>query len=93
MPSRKPRTVVSLDHMHPLAQLIIAMPFVILFALIVAAFMRQENQRLHRIDAANRRRHPAHQMPVYRPVPLVRAQRPDKEAGVHRDPPPVHRTA
>jgi hypothetical protein len=46
--------------MDPVLQLIIVMPFVLLFALIVAAFMREENERFHNTEAAYRRRHAFH---------------------------------
>jgi hypothetical protein len=72
--------------MDPLLQLIIVMPFVILFALIVAALTRQENQRFHDTEAAYQRRHVAHRAQVHSPVRSVRAQ-PDKESvEVHHEP-------
>jgi hypothetical protein len=52
--------------MDPLLQLLIVLPFVILFALIVAALTRQENQRLHFLQAAYRRRRADHQTQIRR---------------------------
>ena len=77
--------------MDPLLQLIVVMPSVILFALVIAAFMREENERFHIVEAAYRRRHAAHEMRVHFPVRSVRTQRPHEEpVEVYREPPVRH---
>jgi hypothetical protein len=43
--------------MDVLAQLLIVIPYVALFAVVVAALARQENERFHSLEAAYRRRH------------------------------------
>jgi hypothetical protein len=80
--------------MDPVLQLIIVMPFVLLFALIVAAFMREENERFHNTEAAYRRRHPAQEMRVHSPVRSVPTQRPREESAELEDvPAPVRHAA
>jgi hypothetical protein len=76
--------------MDPVLQLIIVMPFVLLFALIVAAFMRQENEQFHIVQAAYRRRHAAQQTQAPSPVRLVRQQPEEESVEVHHDSPVDH---
>jgi hypothetical protein len=66
--------------MDLLLELMIVMPFVILFALIIAAFMREENERFHSLEATYRRRHTFHQTPVHSPVRSAHAQSSDQES-------------
>ena len=80
--------------MDPVLQLIIVMPFAILFALIIAAFMREENERFHRIEAAYRRRHTFHQTQAHFPRRSVPTQSSDQESVELADAPrPVHHAA
>ena len=83
--------LVKIASMDPVLQLIIVMPSVILFALIVAGFMREENERFHSIEAAYRRRHTLHRTQAHFPVRSVRAQRPHEESvEAHHDSPVDH---
>jgi hypothetical protein len=75
-------------------QLIIVMPIVILFALIIAAFMREENQRFHSIEAAYRRRHTFLRPQARSPVQSARVQSSEQESVELDDVPrPAHHAA
>jgi len=67
--------------MEPMVQLIVVMPFVVVFGLIVVALWRQENQRFHSLEAAYRRRHAVRRTRAYSPV--VRPGRVEDPAQSH----------
>ena len=84
MPQPKCHVVARLGTWTRCFHVIIVMPFVLLFAWLVAASMRQEDQELHEVAAAYRPQ-------AHSPVRLVRTQRPHEES-VHHDS-PVHHAA
>ena len=65
--------------MDTLLQLLIVMPFVMLFAIVVVALMRQQNEHFHDLEAAYQRRHAVHRTAVRSPVRSVRIQQPAEE--------------
>ncbi len=82
--------------MDPILQLLVVLPFLILFAMIIVPLMRQENQRMHRIEALYERRYVAQRTRVKsaeRPSVPVRIQKVDEASVESHDAPDVRHAA